>query len=815
MVFKEFIKDFLAESTEILNRLDQDFVQLEKNPSDWERLDSIYGGMHTIKGSAGFFAFSRLETLAHAAENLLSHLTENKMGINPEMTTVLLRVVDAIRDMLQEVEVSGVDGNEDYSDLAGHLHAMNPNVPVSAAPPPLPETLARPQPVPAAPEPPAKPVAESAGESAVESPRPAAPSPLPEEVVAEASDAPSVAPAAGTEAPTTESAPAFVEPEPAASVAAPPKKVDLESFLKKDDPELAIPRAPVETAKAKGAAAAMPGLAGSTVRVSVNLLDKLMGLVGELVLARNQVLQYSASLEDRARVASFQQLDLITTELQQAIMKTRMQPIRNIFSKFPRIVRDLAMSCEKKVRLVLEGEDTELDKSLLEAISAPLTHIIRNAIDHGIESPVERIKKGKPEDGALVMSAFHESGHVIIEIHDDGAGIDVAAVKEKAVAKGLVRPDQVDTLSEGEVMNLIFMPGFSTSEKVSNISGRGMGMDVVRANLEKVGGTIDLQTREGQGTTLKVKIPLTLAIIPALIVLTKGERFAIPQINLQEAVHLKCDQVATAVEQIHETPVYRLRGRLLPLVHLGHELKMTEEPFPHPDPNHYREGVNIVVLQIDDRQFGLVVDGIRDTQEIVVKPIGQLLKGRVCFTGATIMDDGKPALILDVLQLAQRSKVLSDVVDKPMFEAKRAEEVESQDDKEFMLIFKTPSDGRMAMPVSKVGRLEIFPLDEVEVTGGREVIQYRNQILPLVRVFTMLGEAGATADEGEPDLHVVVYGEDDRQVGLVVGKILDIVDETLSITGSSPRVGIMGTAVIGAKVTELLDVDELVKGEMA
>lgn len=804
-MFKEFIKDFLAESTEILNRLDQDFVQLEKNPSDWERLDSIYGGMHTIKGSAGFFAFSRLENLAHAAENLLSHLTENKMGINPEMTTLLLQVVDAIRDMLQEVEVSGVDGNEDYSALAAQLRAMDPNVQTPAAPPPLPETLARPQPVPAAPEPATEPVVEPAAEP------PAAPPPEPP--VAEASPEPPVTEAAEAEAPPAASAPTFAEPEPAASVPA-PKKMDLESFLKKDDPELAAPR-PAETAKVKGAGAAMPGLAGSTVRVSVNLLDKLMGLVGELVLARNQVLQYSAALEDRARVASFQQLDLITTELQQAIMKTRMQPIRNIFSKFPRIVRDLAMSCEKKVRLVLEGEDTELDKSLLEAISAPLTHIIRNAIDHGIESPVERIKKGKPEDGSLVMSAFHESGHVIIEIHDDGAGIDVAAVKEKAVTRGLVSSDQAATLSEGEVMNLIFMPGFSTSEKVSNISGRGMGMDVVRVNLEKVGGTIDLQTREGQGTTLKVKIPLTLAIIPALIVLTRGERFAIPQINLQEAVHLKCDQVATAVEQIHETPVYRLRGRLLPLVHLGRELNMTSEAFPHPDPEHYKEGVNIVVLQIDDRQFGLVVDGIRDTQEIVVKPIGRLLKGRVCFTGATIMDDGKPALILDVLQLAQRSKVLSDIADKPMFDAKRAEEVESQEDKEFMLIFKTPTDGRMAMPVSKVGRLEIFPLEDVEVTGGREVIQYRNQILPLVRVFNVLGEAGATAEEGDTDLHVVVYGEDDRQVGLVVGKILDIVDETLAVTGTSPRAGVMGTAVIGTKVTELLDVDELVKGASA
>lgn len=774
MVFKEFIKDFLAESTEILNRLDQDFVELEKNPSDWERLDSIYGGMHTIKGSAGFFAFSRLEGLAHAAENLLSHLTEDKLGINPARTTLLLQVVDAIREMLQEVEVSGADGEGDHTALIDSLRAANPDAPQPAAPPELPETLARPKPV----------------------------------------EVPASEPVEATESELADDED-FSEPEPTPAREMPkPQKLDLESFLKKEDAGAPARTSGSGGAKVKKADSVAAVGAGSTVRVSVNLLDKLMGLVGELVLARNQVLQYSAALEDRARMASFQQLDLITTELQQAIMKTRMQPIRNIFSKFPRIVRDLSMSCEKKVRLVLEGEDTELDKSLLEAISAPLTHIIRNAIDHGIESPVERIKKGKSEDGNLVLSAFHESGHVIIEIMDDGAGIDLEKVRKKAVSKGLLKAEQAESLSENEVLNFIFAAGFSTSETVSNISGRGMGMDVVRANLEKVGGTIDLQTRSGLGTTLKIKIPLTLAIIPALIITNLGERFAIPQINLQEAVHLKHDQAATGIECIHKTPVYRLRGRLLPLVHLGRELQMTDEPFPHPEPGHYREGVNIVVLQIDDRQFGLVVDGIKDTQEIVVKPIGRLLKGRVCFTGATIMDDGKPALILDVLQLAQRSKVLSAISDKPLFEARKAEELEAQEEKEFMLVFETSSKGRMAMPVSKVGRLEIFPMSDVEVTGGREVVQYRERILPLVRVFEQLGGHAGRGDESENELHVVVYGGDDKQVGLVVGRILDIVDESLSVKGSSSRPGILGTAVIGGRVTELLDVDELVRTAM-
>ncbi len=348
-----------------------------------------------------------------------------------------------------------------------------------------------------------------------------------------------------------------------------------------------------------------------------------MNLVGELVLARNQILQYSNATEDTGIVAPSQRLNLITTELQESVMKARMQPIGNIWSKFPRTVRDVATSRAKQVRIEMEGKETELDKTIIEAIKDPLTHIVRNSVDHGIETPDKRIAAGKPAEGRLLLRAYHEGGQVNIEISDDGAGLDLEKIRRKAVEKGVITPEHSAKMSEREAANLIFLPGFSTAEKVTNVSGRGVGMDVVKTNIDKIGGTVDVQSKLGAGTTVRMKIPLTLAIIPALIVTNRGERYAIPQISLLELVRLEGEEAQKRIELIQGLPVYRLRGRLLPLVYLDRELQA--EPASREESA--TAVVNIVVLQADERHFGLVVDEINDAEEIVVKPLGKQLKG--------------------------------------------------------------------------------------------------------------------------------------------------------------------------------------------
>src|SRR5208283_5423230 len=344
------------------------------------------------------------------------------------------------------------------------------------------------------------------------------------------------------------------------------------------------------------------------------------------------------------------------TELQEEVMKTRLQPIGNIWSQFPRTVRDVALGCGKEVDIEMEGKETELDKTIIEAIKDPLTHLVRNSVDHGIELPQVRSKAGKPCTGRLTLRAFHEGGQVNIEISDDGAGLNRDRICEKAIERGLVSAQQTARMTEREIFNLIFLPGFSTAEKVTNVSGRGVGMDVVKTNVERIGGAVEVQSTAGQGTTVRVRIPLTLAIIPALIVSCNGERYAIPQISLLELAWLEDGEARSAIEMVHGVPVYRMRGRLLPLVYLSRALQLAEKE--HAAEN--EDAVNIVVLQAGDRPFGLVVDEINDTEEIVVKPLRKQLKTLKTFAGSTIMGDGKVALILDVLGLAQRASVVTE-----------------------------------------------------------------------------------------------------------------------------------------------------------
>lgn len=541
--------------------------------------------------------------------------------------------------------------------------------------------------------------------------------------------------------------------------------------------------------------------ADANIRVDVGLLDKLMDLVGELVLTRNQILQFNAEREDAALNATSQRLNLITTELQERVMKTRMQPIGMVWNKLPRVVRDMAVALGKQIRLEMVGADTELDRTIIEAIKDPLVHLVRNSCDHGIEPPDVRTSAGKPPYGRLTLRAYHEGGQVNIEIGDDGAGIDVARVKQKAVEKGILRPEQAEKLCEREALNLLFQPGFSTAQTVTNVSGRGVGMDVVRSNIEKIGGLVDICNRPGEGATVKLKIPLTLAIIPGLVIASGGEQFVIPQVSLLELIRLERDSSDKHIEQVHGTPVYRRRGSLLPIAYLNKVLGLEQ--------SERAEAVSIVVLQAEDRQFGLVVDGINDTQEIVVKPLGKQLKGLTEYAGATIMGDGRVALILDVLGIGQRSGVLADC--REQARAAAAKNGHAGTEQQRLLLFRAGSFERVAVPLSLVARLEEFPRSAIEFAGGCQVVQYRNRILPLVSLGEVLESGAADRDRNADPVQVIVFNDGDRSVGVVVDQILDVVEESVVVRQKSTRKGLLGSAVVGKRVTDLLDLNEVIR----
>jgi len=556
-----------------------------------------------------------------------------------------------------------------------------------------------------------------------------------------------------------------------------------------------------EGGQREGDPAKSSAVADANIRVGVGLLDKLMDLVGELVLTRNQILQFNTEREDAALNVTSQRLNLITTELQEGVMKTRMQPIGMVWNKLPRVVRDTAVALGKQIRLEMDGAETELDRTIIEAIKDPLVHLVRNACDHGVESPEVRVGMGKPPQGRLTLRAYHEGGQVNIEIGDDGAGIDVAQVKQKAIEKGLLRPEQSEKLTDREALNLVFQPGFSTAKTVTNVSGRGVGLDVVKSNIEKIGGVVDVFSRPGEGTTVKLKIPLTLAIIPGLVITSGGERFVIPQVSLLELIRLEGDSGEKHIERVHGTPVYRRRGSLLPIAYLNQVLGLASAE--------RAEVVSMVVLQAEDRQFGLVVDGINDTQEIVVKPLGKQMKGLTVYAGATIMGDGRVALILDVLGIGQRSGVLEE--SREQARAATEQKTQSGTEQQRLLLFRAGSFKRLAVPLSLVARLEEFPQSSIEHAGGCQVVQYRNRILPLIPLRAVLESDAAEHAPAADPVQVIVFNDGDRSVGVVVDQILDVAEETVTVRQKTGRKGLLGSAVVGKHVADFLDLNQVIR----
>jgi len=726
----EIIAEFLVESHENLDQLDRDLVELEKQPGSREVLSGIFRTIHTIKGTSGFLALGRLERLTHVGETLLSRLRDGRQQMTPEITSALLRMVDTVRALLDVVERTGTD--------------EDPAVEVDPVVVVLEALLDDPD-------------HQTAG-AAAEGLEPAAPANHPDAQ-------PEPEAEGGWDGVDRRGAPVVVPVDPAAE--APPAEAGWDGTERR-------------------------GLVDSSVRVDVELLDNLVQLVGELVLTRNQILQRSESHEDVELVRASQRLDLVASELQESVMRTRMQPIGQVWSKMPRVVRDLAVQLGREVELTMEGHDTELDRSLLEAVKGPLTHLVRNSMDHGIELPEVREAAGKPRKGALSLRAFHESGQVVVEITDDGAGMDPARIAEVAVQNGAVTPQQLARMDTREILGLIFRPGFSTASAVSNISGRGVGMDVVRTNIERIGGTVDVHSEPGQGTTCRVRIPLTLAIIPALIVAEGGERYAIPQANLVELVRIEGDELGRDVEDLAGAPVLRLRGDLLPLVHLAEALGGSAAE---------AEAVTVVVLQSDDLRFGLCVSEVHDTQEIVVKPIGRQLKNLGMYAGATIMGDGRVALILDVAGMAKSQDVgpaEADTADR---------RTDAANDAMALLVLEVGGQ-RAALPLADVARLEEIPAARVERSGEVEVVQYRGGLLPLVRLAPRIGLVDSSLEAEE--IAVVVHEADGRVVGIVIDRVLDVVETEVVRTAVGRRPGVLGSAVVQDRVTDLVDLEAVV-----
>jgi len=809
----DIVKDFLAESYENLDRLDRDLVGLEKNPHDKDALAGVFRTIHTIKGTCGFLGFNKLEKVAHVGENLLTRLRDGQLTLNPELTTALLGMVDAVRQMLKEIQSTGQDGEIDYPELRANLTRLQtPAAAAAGLAPPSPPAAGRPRPrsTPLA----AAPASAVASETPPEPTEAAPPDPVeaPAEPHAKKGDS-QRKPARG------KIGGVLVErgQVQASDLAQALEKQEHGDRRRLGEILVASGLAKPEdvTAAAQLMESKLHDVAPETIRVGVNVLDKLMTLVGELVLARNQLLQISNTVEDASLQAVSQRMNLIATELQEGVMKTRMQPIGNIWSQFPRTVRDVALGCGKQVEIEMEGKETELDKTIIEAIKDPLTHLVRNSVDHGIELPDDRVKAGKARTGRLILRAFHEGGQVNIEITDDGAGLNVERLRKKALERAVITADQAARMTEREIFNLIFLPGFSTAEKVTNVSGRGVGMDVVKTNVEKIGGTVDVQSTAGHGTTVRVKIPLTLAIIPALVVTCGGDRYAIPQVSLLELVRLEADEVAKGIELVHGAPVHRLRGRLLPLVYLSQELKLAADTRSAAEND---GSVNIVVLQADERQFGLVVDHINDTEEIVVKPLRKQLKTVKTFAGSSIMGDGKVALILDVLGLAQRASVVTETRDRALAE-KATSSAAAAEEKQTFLLFAGPGDSHMAIPLSTLARLEEFPVAQVEMSGSQWVTQYRGQILPLIRLEVVLEErrnklralqAPPAADSGP--IQVLVLAHEGRSFGLVVERVLDIVEGKADIRSAATRASVLYSVLIGDRITELLDIPAILRG---
>jgi two-component system, chemotaxis family, sensor kinase CheA len=744
----DLLREFLTETGESLDTVDNQLVRFEQDPNNAKILDNIFRLVHTIKGTCGFLGLPRLEALAHAAETLMGKFRDG-MPVTAEAVTLILSSIDRIKEILSGLETTEAEPDGNDRDLIVKLQKMVERgmEAMAAATPGAPATVQGT-------------LTFQVLERAL----------LPGEVSLDELER-------AFRETKTEIAPPPVQqsagaPEQRAMSAREPKPGAKKTFAES------------ETADSDR-------VANQSIRVNVDTLEHLMTMVSELVLTRNQLLEISRRHEETEFKVPLQRLSNVTAELQEGVMKTRMQPIGNAWQKLPRIVRDLSGELNKQIELEMHGADTELDRQVLDLIKDPLTHMVRNSADHGLETPAERAAAGKPGQGTIRLSAYHEGGHIIICIADNGRGLNTERIKAKAIASGLVSEAELEKMSEAQIHRFIFAPGFSTAAAVTAVSGRGVGMDVVRTNIDQIGGTIDVKSVAGEGSSVTIKIPLTLAIVSALIVEAGGDRFAIPQLSVVELVRARANS-EHRIERIKDTAVLRLRNKLLPLMHLKKLLKIDDGSSSDP------ENGFIVVTQVGSQTFGIVVDGVFHTEEIVVKPMSTKLRHIEMFSGNTILGDGAVIMIIDPNGIAKAlgtsvaaSHEIAD--ENAAMRAGAAEQLTS------LLVFRAGSMQPKAVPLALVTRLEEIAADKIELSNGRHMVQYRDQLMPLVQM-----TGGNVANSGVQP--ILVFADDGRSMGLVVDEIIDIVEERLHIEVAGSGEGILGSAVIKGQATEVIDV---------
>lgn len=721
----ELLQEFLTETGENLDTVDRELVRFEQDPNDRDILRNIFRLVHTVKGTCGFIGLPRLEALTHAAESVIGQFRDGAT-VKPTAVTAILETIDRIKDILAELAEKGLEPEGDDETLIRELQALAERAKGE---------LNHAHPV----DQPVDPVAAYLARHGQ-------------------TDA-----TAATDDIVFRSA-----PEPQRD-----RNGRIESgespALSEDVPSSSRTGGP------------------ATLRVNVDTIEHLMTMVSELVLTRNQLLDVSRQQEDAKLKAPLQRLSLITAELQDGVMKTRMQPIGNAWSKLPRIVRDLSAELGKRIELVTDGAETELDRQILDLIKDPLIHMVRNCADHAIELPAERRAAGKPEQGTIRLSAYHEGGSVTISIADDGRGLDVGRIRNKAIARGLATEAEIEKLGDAQISRFIFLPGFSTADNVTAVSGRGVGMDVVKANVDSIGGMIDVASRPGLGTTITIKIPLTLAIISALIVVAGNDRYAIPQIAVRELVRVKAGD-DNRIEEINGAPVLRLRGRLLPIISLPELMGAPKAA----------EGEGfIVITQIGERQFGILVDSVFHTEEIVVKPMSSKLRHIPLFSGNTILGDGAVVLIVDPNGVASLvGAALSGEVEAKQHAAPAHEQAS---EKTTMLVFRTGAGSLQALPLSLVTRLEEVDADQFQRGGGRTLLHYRGRLVPV----TPLAETQLRSKGIQP---LVIVSDGDLTVALAVEAIVDIVEDSfdLEMAASGER-GVIGSAMIRGRATDIVD----------
>lgn len=837
---KELLEVFIGETQVLIENINNNMLKIEKGNADEESINALYRDIHSLKGNSYFCEIKGIGNITHAMESSLELIRDQGLNVESDHIDVLLKASDLIFQSTEWLTEHGeeADNHDKLNEIIELLNNITQKIEQDvkegktkqfSADKPSEST-----PIQQDPSPPVKkvkvenpPPQEETHQTPpvhVAEPKEAAPASTATEpqkpIDRQESSAPTIDASKNTETPEkseddTQGAEDHREAQPAPKpqVTAQPMPTKAKSnpeSQKKSEP------APQSEKLQKA----------ETLRVPVPILDKLMNLASELVLIRNQVIQAVDSEKDSKFSKISQSLNSVTAELQDEVMKTRMQPIGNVVSKFRRVVRDIGRELKKKIELDLRGVDTELDKTLIEAIHGPLNHIVRNSMDHGLETPQERVEAGKPEVGTICINSFHEGGQVVIEISDDGRGIDAEKVKAKAIEKSLITSAQAESLSEAEIYNLIFTPGFSTAAAVTNISGRGVGMDVVKTNIQQIGGVVDLSSTPGMGSCVRIQIPLTLAVVPGLIVKAKNESFAIPQVKLVELVRVEHKPGAQSqIENLQGSPVFRLRGRLLPLISLwsilnGENGKDMGE-FDGINEDDYTKVINIVVLKADSLQFGLLVDQVEDSVDIVVKPLSQVLKNLSIYSGASVMGDGSVILTLDIAGIANKLKLFEqnttesepEVVSTAQSKDIHDRVVEAVD----YVVVEMPFPGKYVIPVCLVNRLEEIERDQIEISNGQAVAQYRDRILPIIKVSDYLDADSSLPEESHITTQtniapIIVIEKSGRLYGLEVSQIVDVEEiSTLVDENFADRRGSLGCLLHKDEVFVVVDAHNIIR----